>query len=199
MIGFGDILWLSHAHPLLAALASLVILATLLYLTGAVRYIPNTRVGVVEKLWSRQGSVPSGLIALNGEAGFQPHVLRGGLHFMMPLQYRVHIMPLVTIPQGKIGYVFARDGQPLPPTQTLAVARCGRPTSRTPRAFLRSGGQRGPQRTILREGTYAINLAQFVVITDDGVYCLPLQASEDDAAHRHGRADRRRATASSRW
>jgi uncharacterized membrane protein YqiK len=38
---------------------------------------------------------------------FQPQVLRGGLHFLMPIQYRVHIMPLVTIPQGKIGYVFA--------------------------------------------------------------------------------------------
>ena len=27
--------------------------------------------------------------------------------------------PLVTIPQGKIGYVYARDGKPLPPSQTL--------------------------------------------------------------------------------
>ena len=44
----------------------------------------------------------------------------------MPFQYRVHQMPLVTIPQGKIGYVFARDGQPLPPTQTLASQRHGR-------------------------------------------------------------------------
>jgi uncharacterized membrane protein YqiK len=32
------------------------------------------------------------------------------------------------------------------------------------RAWLRAGGQKGPQRAILREGTYAINLAQFVVI-----------------------------------
>ena len=34
-----------------------------------VRYIPNNKVGVVEKLWSAQGSVPEGcIIALNGEA-----------------------------------------------------------------------------------------------------------------------------------
>jgi uncharacterized membrane protein YqiK len=44
--------------------------------------------------------------------------------------------------------------------------------------FLKSGGQRGPQRQILREGTYAINLAQFVVITEERVYYLPL--SRDD-------------------
>src|SRR5262245_33242598 len=90
------------------------------WLTGAIRYIRNSRVGVVEKLWSTSGSVRSGLIALAGEAGYQPGVLRGGLHFMMPFQYRVHSVQLVTIPQGQIGYVFARDGETLPATQTLA-------------------------------------------------------------------------------
>ncbi|NVL78590.1 flotillin family protein, partial [Escherichia coli] len=80
------------------------------------------RVGVIEKRWSLQGSVKSGLIALNGEAGYQPNLLRGGVHYLLPLQYRVHKTGLVTIPQGKIGYVFARDGQALSPTQTLAAA-----------------------------------------------------------------------------
>ena len=89
-------------------------------LMATFRYIPNDRVGIVEKLWSPSGSLKSGLIALNGEAGFQPALLRGGWHLLLPFQYRIHKMPLVTIPQGKIGYVFARDGQPLPPTQTLA-------------------------------------------------------------------------------
>ena len=86
------------------------------------RYIPNQQVGVVEKLWSSSGSVPEGsIIALNGEAGFQADLLRGGLHFgLWRWQYRVHKVPLVTIPQGKIGYVYARDGEPLPPSQTLA-------------------------------------------------------------------------------
>jgi uncharacterized membrane protein YqiK len=83
-------------------------------------YIPNNRVGIMEKLISGRGSVRSGLIALQGEAGFQPELLRGGWHFLKPFQYRVHRMPLVTIPQGEIGYIFARDGQSLPPTQSLA-------------------------------------------------------------------------------
>ncbi len=98
-------------------------LLTVLALTF--RYIPNDRVGVVEKLWSATGSLKTGLIALNGEAGFQPELLRGGWHVLMPFQYRLHKMPLVTIPQGKIGYLFARDGSPLPPTQTLAQQRHG--------------------------------------------------------------------------
>jgi len=154
---------------------------TVLALTS--RYIPNDRVGIVEKLWSPSGSVTHGIIALNGEAGFQPELLRGGWHVMMPFQYRLHQMPLVTIPNGKIGYVFARDGQPLPPTQTLA----GNVTAndfQDVAAFLRSGGQRGPQRKILREGTYAINTAQFVVITNDRVYFLALDAADGDTFKR---------------
>ena len=63
----------------------------------------------------------SGLIALNGEAGYQPKILRGGLHYLMPIQYVVHAKPLVTIPQGKIGYIFARDGLQLEPVQILAT------------------------------------------------------------------------------
>ena len=147
------------------------------------RYIPNDRVGIVEKLWSPSGSVKHGIIALNGEAGFQPELLRGGWHVLMPFQYRLHQMPLVTIPQGKIGYVFSRDGQPLPPTQTLAsnvTANDFQDVS----AFMRSGGQRGPQRKILREGTYALNTAQFVVITNERVYFLSFDPSEADTFKR---------------
>jgi len=147
------------------------------YISGMVRYIPNTKVAIVEKIFSFKGSIKSGLIALNGEAGFQPQVLRGGWHFFVPFMYNVHIMPLVTIPQGKIGYVFARDGIPLSSTQALA-ANNKASNFQDVREFITKGGQKGPQRLILREGTYAINLAQFVVITRDKIYYLPLETSE---------------------
>ncbi len=145
------------------------------------RYIPNQMVGVVEKLWSKSGSVPEGrIIALDGEAGYQADLLRGGLHFgLWRWQYRVHKCSLVTIPQGQIGYVYARDGDPLPPSQTLGrIAMCN--NFQDARAFLGetanreqvSAGQRGRQRGILREGVYAINPALFVVITEECVYQL---------------------------
>ena len=149
----------------------------LLRWSNALRYIPNNRIGIVEKLWSLRGSVKHGFIAIQGEAGFQSEVLRGGWHMLFPFQYRVHVMPLVTITQGKIGYVFARDGQPLPPTQALASNATAKDFTDV-RAFLLSGGQRGPQRRVLREGTYALNLVQFVVLTDDELYYLPLGKDE---------------------
>ncbi len=152
------------------------------YLSG-IRYIPNNRIGIVEKRFSGRGSLKSGFIALNGEAGFQPHVLRGGLHYLMPIQYTIHMTLLVTITQGKIGYIFARDGLPLAPDQTLA-SNVQASDFQDVAAFLKNGGQRGPQRRILREGTYAINLMQFVVITEEKVYSLPLNRDEAQVIQR---------------
>lgn len=150
--------------------------------------IPNNMVGVVEKRWSTTGSVGGGrIIALNGEAGYQADLLRGGLHFgYWRWQYRIHIAPLVTVPQGQIGYVYARDGDPLPPSQTLGrVVECD--NFQNAHAFLiRSGeeadfGQRGRQRAILREGVYAINPAAFVVMTENRAYSLPHLLDEQES------------------
>jgi uncharacterized membrane protein YqiK len=154
-----------------------LIIVWVLYLSGIVRYVGNNRVAVIEKLWSGSGSVKEGFIALQGEAGFQPDVLRGGFHFFFPYQYRIHAQPLVTIPQGQIGYVFARDGQPLNPSQTLA-SNVTATEFLDARTFLGAGGQKGPQRLILREGTYALNLAQFVIITQERIYGLMLDGAD---------------------
>src|SRR5262249_49953990 len=105
------------AIGLIGLVVGLILLVELLGLA----LIPNTRVGIIEKLWSPKGSVSEGrIIALNDEAGFQADLLRGGVHFgLWRWQYRVHKVTLVTVPQGKIGYVYARDGEPLAASQTL--------------------------------------------------------------------------------
>jgi uncharacterized membrane protein YqiK len=175
---------LNTENPVFVTLVTIALafLALLILAWLTMRRIANQEVGVVEKLWSGKGSVTEGgIIALNGEAGFQADLLRGGVHFgLWRWQYRVHRAPLVTIPQGKIGYVYARDGEALPPSQTLGrVVSCN--NFQDARAFLGEAadgaeaahGQRGRQRAILREGVYAINPALFVVITEDAVYRLP--------------------------
>ena len=119
-----------------------VVALIVIFLLMGVRYVPNNRVGLIEKRFAARGSVESGLIAMNGEAGFQPGVLRGGLHWLMPIQYIVHRVHLVTIPQGKIGYVFARDGKTLEPTQSLGSNQRA-VNFEDVRMFLAGGGQRG--------------------------------------------------------
>src|SRR5258708_4351136 len=173
--------WLSSLGS--TALVAIGVLVTIMaFVWLSLRYIPHNSVAVVEKLWSLSGSVPEGrILALDGEAGFQAELLRGGLHFgLWRWQYRLHKVPLVTIRQGRIGYVYARDGEALPPSQTLGrIVDCN--NFQDARAFLGEGtsrgtaaahGQRGRQRSILREGVYAINPALFVVMTEDAVFSL---------------------------
>jgi uncharacterized membrane protein YqiK len=155
------------------AIVALPLIAIALLVRSCVVYIPNDKIGIVEKKWSGRGSVRSGFIALHGEAGFQPEVLRGGYHFFMPFQYRVHRHNLVTIHQGTLAYVFARDGLPMAPSQNLGCNKAADDFTDVA-GFLAKGGQKGLQRKILREGTYAINLAQFVVLAESHVYALAL-------------------------
>src|SRR5207245_9238085 len=97
-----------------------------------------------------------------GEAGYQADLLRGGIHIgYWRWQYRIHQVPLVAIPQGKVGYVYSRDGESLLPSQTLGRVIAAN-NFQDARAFLvgtdagnvPSVGQRGRQRAILREGVY---------------------------------------------
>src|SRR4051812_48439061 len=165
--------------PFAGALLIILFVLFLPRLLGIV-YIPHTQVGIIEKIWSSKGSLREGqIIARSGEAGFQSRFLRGGIHFgLYPWQYRIHKEPLVIVAEGKMAYVYARDGVPLEPTQTL-----GRNVDsnhyQDAMKFLESGGQRGRQRGILREGVYAINLALFVVISDERVFSGPVRESSD--------------------
>ncbi|MCC8979412.1 SPFH domain-containing protein [Bradyrhizobium acaciae] len=160
-------------------IAAVVACVILLRISNVFRYIPNNQVGIVEKLWAVKGSIDGGFIALNGEAGYEPEVLRGGLHVMFPFMYRIHRSDLVTVGQGKIAYVFARDGVPLEPSQVLGANDTeDKSDFQDARRFLLGGGQKGPQRKILREGTYAINTTQFAVITDERVYGHALSERE---------------------
>jgi len=185
-------LLIPRSLPLGALSFSLAWLPAWILVAGAVlfwlcfRWIPNDRIGVVEKWWSLAGSVTEGrIIAPAAEAGYQADILRGGLHFgWWRWQYAIHTAPLVSIPEGKIGYVFARDGKPLPPSQTLArVIDCN--NFQDARGFLglkapadattgRIAGQKGRQRAILREGVYAINPALFTVISENAVFALKI-------------------------
>ncbi len=136
------------------------------------RVIRSNEVAVVEKWWSIHGSLRNSIIALKKEAGYSPDLLRGGIHFRSTLMYRIHKYPLITIPQGQIAYIFAKDGIPLSPTQTLGKVIREANNFQEVRGFLLNGGQKGPQRGFLREGTYAINLAQFVVITQNEIKAI---------------------------
>jgi hypothetical protein len=143
---------------------------------AGVRYIPHSRVGIVEKLWSGHGSLTQGrIVALNGEAGFRQPVKGRPAFGLLPPQYRIHKEPLVMISKVRSVYVMSRRQ---PASTDANPGTHGRQPLSDSEAFLRSNGQRGRQRAILREGVFAINLALFVVVTEDQVFAGPIQEKE---------------------
>ncbi len=133
--------------------------------------IRQDAVGIVNKQWKIFGgdkSLPDGrLVALKGEAGIQADTLAPGIKFgYWPWQYEVHLRPFITIDEGSIGIVEARDGIPLAPGRVLArYVDCD--SFQNARAFLEHGGERGPQLTVIPPGTYRINTALFSVVQEN--------------------------------
>lgn len=163
---------MSNFDLVLFIVGGLFLLYLLIFQILGLRIIKSNEVAVVEKWWSIHGSLKDSIIALHAEAGYSPDLLRGGIHFRSTLMFRIHRYPLITIPQGQIAYIFSKDGIPLSPTQTLGKIVPEANNFQDVRGFLQNGGQRGPQRGILREGTYAINLAQFIIITQNEIKAI---------------------------
>jgi uncharacterized membrane protein YqiK len=132
--------------------------------------IPEDSIGIVNKKFvvvGKNRTLPDGaILALHGEAGLQADALAPGLHFWLwPWQYVVTRQKFVTIAEGTIGVVEARDGQPLTGGRVLARrVECN--SFQSARAFLLNGGERGPQITVIPPGTYRINTALFSVVAE---------------------------------
>jgi uncharacterized membrane protein YqiK len=131
--------------------------------------IAKEEIGIVNRKWVLFGNsrtLPDGaIIALNGEAGLQADTLAPGVHFgLWPWQYTIYKATFVTIGKGEVGIVEARDGHPLSGGRVLArTVDCN--SFQDARSFLKNGGERGPQMSLIPPGTYRINTALFQVAT----------------------------------
>jgi uncharacterized membrane protein YqiK len=160
------------------SVVGLILFVILLKLIGII-VIGSNEVGIIEKWWSTRGSVKSGFIALNGEAGYQPDMIRAGIHIKPLFIYKVSKQPLITIPRGQMAYVFSRDGKTLAASQLLGFDVESN-SFQDARAFLTNGGFKGPQVGYLKDGTYAINTALFIVLTADRTYGIRLGSSKEE-------------------
>jgi uncharacterized membrane protein YqiK len=161
-------IWLAHQRLIIVIGLILLALAyrQILWLCGVI-VIPNDSIGVVTKKFAVFGAhrnLPDGsIIALSGEAGYQADTLTPGLHVgLWPLQFKVELVKFLTIPLGKVGCVEACDGRPLPMGRIIArQVACD--AFQDARAFLKNGGERGPQMALIGPGTYRINPLLFRV------------------------------------
>ena len=129
--------------------------------------IPEDAIGIVTKkfvLFGANKSLPDGsVVALNGEAGVQADTLAPGVHFWLwPWQYKIEQQNFITITRDQLGVVSARDGKAVSSGRVLGKSvSCD--MFQDARAFLTSGGERGPQTSIISPGTYRINTQLFKI------------------------------------
>jgi hypothetical protein len=132
------------------------------FLSTSVVYVPNGYSAHLFRTYGG-GSLPPGrIVAVNHENGPQARILSPGFHFepLINLFYTVDLsMPEISVPQGKVGVLIARDGGPLRSGQVYGDPF---PTDLgnnmlDAQVFLNKGGQRGPQLTVLTPGTYRLN------------------------------------------
>lgn len=127
--------------------------------------IDAERVGHLNRIYLGRSMPPGQIIAFDGEKGPQAEILPPGFHFrfLLNVLFDVEELPMIEIPEGKYGYLVARDGLPLRPGQYLADAWPVDKFKNMQEAqfFLQNGGQKGPQFSVLKPGRYRLNLYLF--------------------------------------
>ena len=112
------------------------------------------------------------ILATKGEKGPQADILPPGFHFrpLLNVIFRVRNQSIIEIPENKYGYLVARDGVPLRDGQTYADAFASGQVAAmisNAKTFLTSGGQKGPQTSVLTPGKYRLNRFLWNISTDD--------------------------------
>ena len=138
-----------------AALALVTFLATSFIAVG------SGKVAHLQKVYGSSSLQNGAIIAVNGEKGPQAFVYPEGVHFspFINVLYDVQKFNIVDIKDGEYGYLIARDGAPLRADQTFADAFAPEQGREMLDAafFLKNGGQKGPQTTVLPPGSHRLN------------------------------------------
>ncbi len=102
-----------------------------------------------------------------GQKGPQIDFLRPGTYNVNTSMFQVAVAPAVQIGENELGIVEARSGDPMGMGDVVAeTPDMGLHASyQDGQMFLNSKGQRGPQESVLRPGTYYVNPYLFVVNT----------------------------------
>ena len=143
------------------AQAGLGALALFLFMLTSLTIIGPSQVGHLKRTVGGSQMPPGQIVAMRGQNGPQAQTLSPGLQFrfLLHVMYKVEKLDTVTITPGHYGFITALDGTPLDPGQILADEWPEQDYQKMLDAeyFLRHGGRKGPQLTVLTPGTYRFN------------------------------------------
>ncbi|MBX7222192.1 MAG: hypothetical protein K1Y36_19745 [Blastocatellia bacterium] len=147
-------------EPVIGVIVLVVLGLVVLSIINPFYLIRESEVGLLEKKIIG-GQLPAGRVLATGQQGLQARTLTPGLHFLPAPFYRVTRFQIIEVPQGQIALVTAIDGAPLRTGQMFADSVPDHFNFQDGEAFLRNGGQKGPQVDLLTPGRYRINTRLF--------------------------------------
>ncbi|MCB0329350.1 MAG: SPFH domain-containing protein [Bdellovibrionales bacterium] len=151
----------------------LIGLVALWYLLGF-RKVGSADVGLVEYMISFKSNETEQAVVESG-AGYRMQLKTPGWRWAPFLVARIRTFPMVQVPPGEVGIVYAQIGESLPQGFRTAEYLPEMKDFTNPRTFLEKGGQKGIQRPVLRPGAVLpIHPVAFLVITSEKVYGLPI-------------------------
>ena len=98
-----------------------------------------------------------------GQRGPQLSILNPGTFRINTNLFKITKVPITVIEKGNIGIVTSTDGKPMTEGRLLAKIVKGHQNFTDGEAFLKNGGEKGPQSEILLPGKYRIHTALFKV------------------------------------
>ncbi|MDY6878965.1 MAG: SPFH domain-containing protein [Desulfatiglans sp.] len=137
------------------------VIAAFLVLSTSFVIIDADMTGHLKRIYLGKSMKQGQIVAFEGEKGPLAKILPPGFHFglLLNVLHEVEEKRVLNIPSGKYGYVTAKDGLPLLPGQYLARKWSEENFKKMLDAeyFLKNGGQKGSQLTVLTPGKYRLN------------------------------------------
>lgn len=133
--------------------------------------IDKNEVGLINKIYGFTELPQGQIIARNGEKGPQARILGPGFKFVPFINVinEIERHRVITVPEGFYGQIVALDGKPMPEGMFIAP-RWSEETHESmldAEYFLKNGGFKGPQASVLKPGQYRINTKLFNVTVDE--------------------------------
>ena len=138
-------------------------LVVFFFFVSGLRLIGDAEVGILTKKMFGKKMAPGQIVARNGEIGVQADILMPGLYWRVPIVWKISKAPVTEVLPSEVGVVESIDGMSIPPGRLLGdEVDCNH--FQDAQLFLDNEGRKGPQVSILRPGSYRINLYAFKIV-----------------------------------
>lgn len=141
----------------------LIVFFLLIVLFNSITIVGGREIAVLERRWFGKGMPRGRVIAMANEIGVQARTLGPGMHLLIPFLYKSRKIIFTVIGEQEVGLIESIDGNSIPAGKIFAKVAPNHNSFQDAEAFLKNGGEKGPQIEILPPGTYRINTALFKI------------------------------------